>query len=394
MVAPQSKAMKTCALILIVCLVIASPAHAQMCRVHFSATDPVCDVGPAATPGTFLHKICNLQLPYDPEDLSPTYSSPTCINGSAVAPSFLTQLEAAFTLASDDVQRKLCALDQVFITPSASFSTATGIWEIDPLPGGPAAKRGKGGTYITIPDAMLTKATSLAAAEMALYADLFGISSYPSAPSQLPLFSSTGTVANRPGAGALAILAHELGHIVLADTNADGWGGEGETPGRPPSQHPRSALCRQPSNSCFENAFLEPNNALRRWNPKKFHDGMRRWIKFGDQKGNKHQKNTIDFDKISKAVKRADYAGASGGMKEIYTSDEFVSLFAAVSPEEDFVETYKYKVLAAARDPITLEQLNLTIAFAAPLGGPVNVLPFRVPRDLAAKIRCVSALVP
>jgi hypothetical protein len=236
---------------------------------------------------------------------------------------------------------------------------------------------------------MLTNATSLANAEVALYAALFEISPY--SPS-LPKFSSTGTIANTPGAGALAILAHELGHILLADTNADGWGGDGETAGRLPSQHPRSSLCRQPSNRCFEEAFLEPNNATRRWNPKKFHDKMRRWIAFGEQNGNKHQKSGIDFGAISDDVKHSRFSAASLKIQEVYMSGEFVSLFSAVSPEEDFVETYKYRVLAAAKDDSTSEMLNLTIGIATPLEvlgavrSPVG--------DLGEKILCVNSLVP
>jgi hypothetical protein len=392
MAALKSKAMKTRALILLVCLVMAHSAQAQTCRRHLSWLDPVCPVGipTAPAPGTFLYKVCDLRTPYDPSDPTDTttYSSPTC-NGIGLASAFFEQLASAFTIAPVDVKQKLCALNQIFVSPSAS--SAWGIWELDPLTG-PAPKRGNGGTYITIPDSVLRSATSLAAAEMALYASLFDRTDYPP---ELPLLSSTGT-ANTKGAGALAILAHELGHILLADTNADGWGGDGETSGGTPRKHPRTDVCERPIKDCFEHKFLENSTgAVRRWDAKRFHDKMRRWVAF-DRQGNPENKhNKSNFKKIWQDVKQSHWTDAEQGIQDIYTSGEFVSLFAAVSPEEDFVETYKYKVLAAARDAKTLEGLNLTIAFAAPIG-PVEVLDaVRSPAaDLGGKILCVNSLVP
>jgi hypothetical protein len=390
--------MNTRALILLVSLVMTYPAHAQ-CQRHFTSNDPVCPVGDPSSPapGTFLYKVCDLKLPYDPSDPTNTtsYSSPAC-NGTTLARPFLTQLKDAFNLAPDDVKRKLCALNQVFVAPSGSFAATWGIWEFAPAVGSTVARRGNGGTYIAIPDSVLTLATSLAAAEKALYASLFNLPSYSPL---LPSISSTGTVANTQGAGTLAILAHELGHILLADTNADGTGGSATTGTK---RHPRSfdaannKLCDIPTNNCFEQAFLEGSSAPHRWNLKKFHDNMRRWIAIttgGDQHGNKHQNGAIDFEKIWKEVDHSNFTNATNGIRAIYNSGELVSLVAAVSPEEDFVETYKYKVLAAAQDPSTSEKLNLTIGIANP--GKEVLGPVRRPiGDLGQKINCVNLLVP
>jgi hypothetical protein len=51
---------------------------------------------------------------------------------------------------------------------------------------------------------------------------------------------------------------------------------------------------------------------------------------------------------------------------------ELVSAVASVSPEEDFVETYKYNVLAAATNPSSKKSLDLNIMI--PSGGPIPVL--------------------
>src|SRR5262249_49910653 len=74
-----------------------------------------------------------------------------------------------------------------------------------------------------------------------------------------------------PGAGVLAVLAHELGHVLLADVNADGTGGMGISVA---NEHPRSLLCSKPAIDCFEHAFLEATSTPTRWNAKNFHDNI------------------------------------------------------------------------------------------------------------------------
>jgi hypothetical protein len=150
MAALQSKTMKTRALILLVCLEMTYPAHAAQCLRHFKPGDPVCSVGTPSSPapGTFLSKVCDLKIPYDPSNLTPTYLSPAC-NGKTLAGPFLAQLASAFNLAPVDVKQKLCALNQVFVAPSVSFPSASGIWEMAPDTGSTTvSRRGNGGTYI------------------------------------------------------------------------------------------------------------------------------------------------------------------------------------------------------------------------------------------------------
>jgi hypothetical protein len=244
--------------------------------------------------------------------------------------------------------------------------------------------------YIVLPDTVLKSATSLAAAESAAYAALFNLNTYPAGLPQLS--SKAGGPANSKGAGTLAILAHELGHMLLADANADGTGGDGH-------KHPRTtkadgtALCDPPQDKCFESDFVGAAGDTHRWNASFFHAHMRRWIRYnrmGDQNGNKHQSGAINFKDIWDKVKANKWADATAGITGIYGNGEFVSLFAAVTPEEDFVETYKYRALAAAKDP-NLQSLDLAIA-----GSKVDLLDaVRKPgADLGRKLGCVSRLVP
>jgi hypothetical protein len=68
----------------------------------------------------------------------------------------------------------------------------------------------------------------------------------------------------------------------------------------------------------------------------------------------------------------------------------FTGLFAAISPEEDFVETYKYAALAAAADPAG-NRLGLDIAFPARVEHVIDAV--RTPSaELGGKIGCVNTL--
>jgi hypothetical protein len=122
---------------------------------------------------------------------------------------------------------------------------------------------------------------------------------------------------------------------------------------------------------------------------------MRRWVTFttlGDQNGNNHQKG-ISFGKIYKDINppNPNLPDANTKIGAVYSSGEFVSLFAAVSPEEDFAETYKYKVLAAAQDPNTFEALDLAIA-TNPRRDVLGAV--RNPAaDLGRKINCINLLI-
>jgi hypothetical protein len=86
------------------------------------------------------------------------------------------------------------------------------------------------------------------------------------------------------------------------------------------------------------------------------------------------------------------WADATTEIASIYSngSGAFVSLFATVSPEEDFVETYKYRALTAARDSNS-QSLDLAIDVSTvDLWDAVR----KPGTDLGRKISCVSLLVP
>jgi hypothetical protein len=197
----------------------------------------------------------------------------------------------------------------------------------------------------------------------------------------VPWFTSSDQPAQ--GMALLSILTHELGHLLLAETNADGTGDGQHT-------HLRSRLCdkpgdRHPPRTCFDQNFLAPHgvgNTL--WHTSRFRQHMRRWVVFDGptrRNNNQYQDAAHDLDAVI----------ASGNYGTLL-SGEFVSFYAAVSPEEDFVETYKYKILADVA-----QASNLTLNF--PGGTKVSVL--QAVSDAAAantnlhyKIGCVTGLTP
>jgi hypothetical protein len=184
------------------------------------------------------------------------------------------------------------------------------------------------------------------------------------------------------GMALLSILAHELGHLLLAETNADGTGDPANG-----HVHERSTLCdtqqqRPNSETCFDDDFL----AL--WNAATFHRHMRRWIGFGDVRNrpNRYLSGAHELSTVLPSPPRPANPDAAAALLD----NEFASLYAAVSPEEDLVETYKYMILA---DVAQNSHLRLNIPQS-----PVYVLDkvsgATAGTNLKRKIDCVKRLKP
>jgi hypothetical protein len=170
------------------------------------------------------------------------------------------------------------------------------------------------------------------------------------------------------------VIAHELGHVLFAATNADGSWYLKKKPGRPnPNKDP-----------CFETAFLGY------WDDKLYHSNpQRRWVIFGDQgrpNKNKYKDTDIDFNKLNDQKKK----GSADMMTTLYQKAGLVSMFAAVGPEEDFVETFKYYVLATANQPP-----DLSIAGTHTVPNLVSrVITQASTSEMGKKISCERTLLP
>lgn len=126
--------------------------------------------------------------------------------------------------------------------------------------------------------------------------------------------------------------------------------------------------------ACFDQAFIAQS-----WNKQGFQQSMRRWAPFAEQRKNK-QKN-ISFD-LSSLRGKAD--AADDAISQVYSSGEFVSLFAAAVPEDDVSETFRYKVLADVKQPLAIRVFGKD--------RDISLREFLAGRYLKKKVACLREL--
>jgi hypothetical protein len=278
----------------------------------------------------FAAKVCYLNESFNAINIpyGRDYQQPTCNRLIEISAGQKEILARAYRLAPNYAQGKLCRLTQLFLTKDpkdpikGSAPWGWGLWEAPDRPPGKSV-------FIAISDRYLAEVKSFGATETDVLARLLSIPS-PIDEKIAPRFGA----ADDPALTALGVLAHELGHVLLAVTNADGTD----------ARHPRRKVRGAPISACFDKAFLAQS-----WDARRFRQSMDRWVDFGEQKSNR-QKN-IRFN-VTDLRGKAD--AANEAIKSVYRSREFVSAIAALRPEEDFVETYKYKLLADVKQPPTI----------------------------------------
>jgi hypothetical protein len=303
----------------------------------------VCDGGLA-----FGNKRISLMSSFDPHKLEKfDHDNPTPDNSGKVDGKYLGLLEKAFCIASPDVQGALNNLDYVFVTNDANWKShgPVGVWSSNNQE-----------KFIVIPASSLDF-TSLAKKENDLYTTLFN--------SPFSSFSDNG--ATSPESAALAVLGHELGHVLLASTNADGKYYK-DHPNQKRNAPDRPGPYPDP---CYDNTAFLANV----WDPTRAHsNGQHRWKKFGDRaRKDVYHDKSIDFDSLSGSTTMMTYLYQQGGL---------ASMFAAVGPEEDFVETFKYYALASATPQLDMTILGTQHVVSRIVNQPSN--------ELAAKVNCVK----
>jgi len=335
------------------------PAPTEPPTSHFQGA---CDSDPDGK--KFAEKACYTR--YDPgkAGFGASYQPPACEKSKPVSEQQRETLANAYVRAPDYMKAKLCRLTQLFVTRASRDAWRSwGFWE------GPDRST-RLSVYVAISEQELGSKQSFADAENQTVRALLRLSNgHRRSVARLPGLRTTGP--EDPGSTVLGVLAHELGHALLADTNADGTD----------PRHPRRAVSGPPRSKCFDEAFLGAS-----WDANRFYENGRRWVEFGDQHNNR-QKNPdvrLNFDRLRIAVHRGRLDRADDAITNVYASKEFASVFASLSPEEDFVETYKYKVLAdAAQKP--------TVGFRL-RGRWVNVLDYLESGLPAKKVDCLRDL--
>ena len=106
----------------------------------------------------------------------------------------------------------------------------------------------------------------------------------------------------------------------------------------------------------------------------------------GESHKNKYRDTDIDFDTLKGQI----ISGSTDMMTTLYQKAGFVSMFAAVAPEEDFVETFKYYVLATANQPP-----DLSVKGKQTVQNLVSRMLTQAPdTEMGRKISCVRTLLP
>jgi hypothetical protein len=353
--------MKSSALIPLVVLIVAYSAQAAESPPvsHFQGS---CDSDPDGT--KFANRAC--YTTFDPAyaPYGPSYRRPTCDKSEPVTELQRQLLAKAYSRAPDYVKAKLCRLTRLFVARYSKGPWASwGFWEGRDRPPGT-------GVYVAISARELGPRSkkSLADAENEIMRELLGGAQggrhYRSSLARLQTSDTPD-----PELTVLAALAHELGHALLADANADGTD----------PRHPRRKVSGPPQSACFEDAFLGSS-----WDEKRFHANMRRWVEFGNQYRNRAKNPDFRFslERLRQAVRKGKVDAANDLIENVYGGTEFLSLNAVINPWEDVADTYKYQVLADAKQKIGFRLR----------GKEINVLDFLKSGIPAKKVECLRDL--
>lgn len=290
------------------------------------------------------------------------YQRPACDNSRKVTEPQRQLLAKVYVRAPDYMKGKLCRLTQIFVTEDTTEGPwGWGYWEgIDRPPGT--------GVFVAVSGSELTTNASVAERENETVDLLLGVRGEKKTQARLARLKPQA--ASDPELAILGGLAHELGHALLADTNADGVD----------EHHPRREISGPPQSSCFEDAFIASS-----WDPDRFHHNMTRWVAFGDQSHNRPKNRELRFNlnRLREQADRGKLDRVNALLERVYRSPEFISPAAAIRPEEDFVETYKFKVLNdAGRRPVEFRLGRQKVSVSDRLKSDV----------LDKKVECLRAL--
>ena len=282
----------------------------------------------------------------------PTTASTTPLPGRPVSPRIQADLTAAFNLAPPFFQQQLCALDGVFIAPRGQDS-----WG-----------------YRNIQDGKRYLALS---ASLRKNGGPPNFSAYEDQVVQRLLNGWSGlkhthkaSADDAPEVTVLAALAHEFGHILFYDTFVNPRG----------SAPNYSAFC---DGTFFTQSWqsLPPIPIT--------------WRSYGEIVG-AHKSDDVQIQEVLNALpthRLAIRLGAGRLLRRLLgladrSGGRWASLFAAFSPDEDFVETFKLFVLKNSKSPLQSLELKIPVQgtiVTADIAGQCRQRPV-----LTAKLACFA----
>jgi hypothetical protein len=328
--------MKSSALILCAALVCAlgvacepvapTPQLTAAVSAHSGSTTPACDDLRIRNGNDFVdNKVLILSPSYDPTN-GTAPSAGQIVGPVAQNSPYRRHLAAAFRIAPDFFKNQLCSVTYVFLVQCADAmhctadDAARNSWGLREWRGA------KSGRFMAISAALWQSTDS------ALPLDQFGtkrlmsllrtlspgtdLSKWSSPPAYFPAFPN-----NDGGMSVLAALAHEAGHVLWYDAFVPDRGGAINL-----------------NNFC--NGFYTSNS----WSGVNI--TQNRWINFGDQISNEiHNPNYIGMIANDLNPVSPNFSQAGEDLNKLYSDQGLTGTLAAVSPDEDFVETYMLYVL-------------------------------------------------
>jgi hypothetical protein len=288
-----------------------------------------CPVGEFIGKVHFLDTSSSFSLP------GSGYGSPPPIDPSPIPASITQDLASAYNAAPDFFKGQLCGLTGIYIDPTgcsgrdpstcgrlSDEDIADASWGFRQFP--------RGEKYI---------GTSLGLWKNGGHAPPF--SEYETrrlrallttlSPSEArdphpPVHRPGSPMSNTATTTVLAALAHEYGHALWFDTFVV------KTDGTPNPGGP--AVTGLFCGGAYYTGSWQDNVEL----------SDTRWVDFGDIR-NRHKAQGINIDDLRSFIRQGNFPPAGNFLQRIYSSDEWASLLAAFSPDEDFVETYQLYVL-------------------------------------------------
>ena len=252
-----------------------------------------------------------------------------------------SEIQRAFKIAPPKIKEQLCNLKQIFVWPGFSF----GLWEN--VKAGQIPDRGKypdwyPGSYIAINRDVFDAKVTLSKEED----DLMDRATKQQFVGSLKVSHSDATRAGSLTVAVLAVLSHELGHIMWHRDNI------------------ASSL------ACYHRNFVGSGASWRQES-----------VQYG-----KRWRGLTDADQDGEApdlAKRPRDALTLGDLRAFYAKG-FASPLAALNPEEDVVETLKLIILR--KSGVTALVVNV------PNQTELDVLKNRNPK-LRGKVECIDHLV-
>ena len=326
------------------------PPPPQPVQAGLNFTGPSC-VSDGA--GNTTLKVLVLQNGYTPSSYYPPshpllqYARPKADPNKSITPAMAADFAAAFAAAPPFFQQKLCDVDGIYVNPTgcSSYDGQNGCsgppsdadilaysWA---LKEGPTTEPNLGPQdhyhrYIAISAGAWSgggHAPQYSDYEQRLLNQL--LPSWP--PNKtLPAYDASKTSPNTFAMAVLAALAHEYGHILWYDTFR-----QNGTP------YDFSKFCQ---GSFFGDSWKSVAPAPQ-------------WRYFGDRSPQSHANGDVQIGWIKQVLGRGDDNGrawAAYYLDQYYNANgHWASYFGTRSPDEDFVETFKFYVLQSAKPPLT-----------------------------------------